>query len=397
MATSIRVMLVVTVLALFTPAAEACDAAGASGSPEVCSPPAPWRCQHGIPARRPVISPTVVEVTPPGTEPAPAPGTSPGSRTPPASRRARPWLEYAMTLQLWDVQALPGKNFTRVRRFENKFTLRPARDLELVTMLDLSRRVDPERDVSHLQDAYARWQFARKWRWIAGQFKIPFSEEALRSSSMLDTIERAQFNTRADRLGNLRELGTMVEYRDSALLVQLGAFSGEATNKSVGTDLDQAILRCVWMPAPSWSIGGALGRGSRPQGSQHLRNTRQGLQVAWSQAPWLVEVEWAQGLQETATTVRGVPVVLAQDRSGWYGKVRYDVNDRLQLVLRVDDFYPNTGRPGGNGQRDVTVGLNYWLHRSAPEVKLQANYVNRHSFTGSHVPDLLRTNLQVAF
>ena len=399
---ALRLVLIAAILSLVPRAVHAC----AVRDPAGLSPCAPWRCRVGLDARPPVIplhshgEPGVARSqhapsagsAQPIVSAAPEPGRTPG----PAREAERPWFEYGMTLHLWDTQPMAGKNHTRVRRFENKFTIRPARDVELVTMVDLSRRLNPERDVSHLQDAYARWQFAKGWRWVAGQFKIPFSEEALRSSSTLDTIERAQSNARADRIGNLRQLGTMMEYRNQTLLVQLGAFSGEAANQSIGTDMDQAILRCVWVPAPQWSIGCAVGSGSRQERGRHLRDTRQGIQVAWDNTPWLVEFEWAQGLLETLPVVRGVPTVLAQNRCGWYGKVRYDVSRRLQLVVRVDDFYPNTGLPGGNGQRDVTVGFNYWLRRGPPDVKLQLNYVNRRAFSRVRVPDLLRANLQFA-
>lgn len=311
-------------------------------------------------------------------------------------------VSYNLLLQNWDTQTINGLNISSVRRAENKLTFKWSPDWSLVVMADPAKQLTSGKDNSYLQDAYFQWKMNKQWQWKIGQFKIPVSEEGLRSSAHLDTIERAQFNLGSNKFGDLRELGTMMEYQDAHVLAQFGVFSGDPVNQSVGGTLKEGAARLVFSPDGHFHFGGSLSRGSRrnvdaPLTQPELSN-KNGIEFQWEDKPWLFETEYVRGRLDVPT-VSGAGIVTAVTptiREGWYAKLRYDVAPNLQTVIRDDALFTNVYAPG-NGERDITAGFNWWFQKKPQEVFLQLNYVNRRSFSATPVQSLWRTNLEIFF
>lgn len=311
------------------------------------------------------------------------------------------WITYSLLLQNWDTQTVDGRNVSIVRRAENKLIVKFLPQWSATVMVDPAKTLTPGKDNSWLQDAFFQWKINPNWKWTIGQFKIPFGEEGLHSAAHLDTIERAQFNLGANKISDLRELGTMAEYQDQHLLAQFGVFSGDPPNQNVGASLREGVVRVVYSPDSHFHFGGSLSRGSRhnvdkPLDQLELSN-KNGFEFLWENKPWLVETEFVSGQLNVPAVSGGVITsVTPVTRQGWYAKVRYDVSQNLQIVLREDTLFTNVNAPS-NGEQDITAGINYWFQKKPQEVLLQVNYVNRHSLSSVPVPSIWRANLELFF
>jgi len=269
-----------------------------------------------------------------------------------------------------------------------------------VVMLDFAKQLRRGGDDSYLQDAILQWRFHPQWRWWIGQFKIPLSEEGLHAAGDLDTIERAQFNQGRNKIGDLRELGSMVEFKDPHWLAQLGVFSGDPNNQSIAFSIHEAALRVLYSPQPDVQFGGAITRGSRHNVDRPLdrreRSDKQGVEFRWYSRPWLVQAEYVSGrLDVPLINRRGdVTSIVPTHRDGWYAKLRYEITPDIHLVARADQFTPQSGR----GETDLTLGVNWWIQRKPVELRLQINYVNRRAYGPiPPVPSMWRANFQLFF
>jgi len=207
-------------------------------------------------------------------------------------------------------------------------------------------------------------------RVVVGQFKIPFSQENLISSSELETINRSQLGeslTPGRDIGAQgRDLGALfsvtVPNADGERVAEysLGVFNGSGINVSDDNDAKDVALRAVAYPQPGLSAGlsGYFGKA----GTQRLDHHRVGAEVAWSQEPWWIKSEYVQG--------RGNGKDEERQKQGWYLLGGYNLTATRQLLLRYDLFDPD--RDAGNDRRTVlTLGANW---RFSPWSRFQVNY-----------------------
>jgi phosphate-selective porin len=207
-------------------------------------------------------------------------------------------------------------------------------------------------------------------RIVAGQFKIPFSQENLISSSDLETINRSQLGEQLvpgrDIGSQGRDVGALfsvtVPNADGERIAEyaVGVFNGSGINVSDDNDAKDVALRAVVYPQPGLSAGlsGYFGK----VGVGRLDHRRVGAEAAWARGPWWVKSEYVQG--------RGNGKDDERKKQGWYLLAGYNLTVTRQLLLRYDTFDPD--RDAGKDRSTVlTVGANW---RLTPWSRLQVNY-----------------------
>jgi len=239
-----------------------------------------------------------------------------------------------------------------------------------------------------LQNAVITFDYNPRVRVSIGQFKLPLSLEGQQSSGRLDTVERALFasdRARGGAFADVRDLGIMVRGGSGSRLdFQGGVFNGIAETQNDVDRNDQKALagNLVFRPLKGLHIGasGAWGNG----GGDRPRRDRVGAEVQLVRGPFTARSELMTGRDG------------AIRRRGAYGHVGYRFTPKLEGVLRVDSWDPDTGSegtPSTVSEWDYVAGMNVFL--SQHNLKLQANYL-RKTFHGGVVPgrDVFLVNTQ---
>lgn len=127
-----------------------------------------------------------------------------------------------------------------------------------------------------LRNLYLNINYLEGLQFRVGQFKEPFSQEELHSSSYLDFVERSMVNNLAPG----RSPGAMIwgELLSGALLYQFGAFNGKGVLASNTSNTPEAVARLRFSPwantKQTWleglSFGGAYAKG-RTKNEKSLR------------------------------------------------------------------------------------------------------------------------------
>ena len=219
-----------------------------------------------------------------------------------------------------------------------------------------------------LLDANLDWGFSSHFSLRAGQFKVPFSQENLLSSSDLDVINRSQVEEKLcpgrDIGSQGRDVGAMVFGKWSIVEYQAGLFNGSGINKADTNDQKDLGGRVVVHPIESLSVGVAYYNGRLrpdPESPTVIRDTahRTGLEFAFAQS---------------SVSLRGECMFSKDDqmsRNGWYLQGGYFfIPKDFQGVIRFDSYNKNRDLSGVRSDR-FTVGLNWYF---AEKTKMQVNY-----------------------
>lgn len=239
-----------------------------------------------------------------------------------------------------------------------------------------------------LQNAVITFDYNPKVRVSIGQFKLPLSLEGQQSSGRLDTVERALFasdRARGGAFADVRDIGIMVRGGSGSRVdFQGGVFNGIAETQNEVDRNDQKALagNLVFRPLKGLHVGasGAWGNG----GGDRPPRDRAGAEVQLVRGPFTARAELMTGHDG------------AVHRRGAYGHVGYRFMPKLEGVLRLDTWDPDTGSdamPSTVGERDYIAGMNLFL--SQHNLKLQANYL-RKTFHDGVVParDVFLLNTQ---
>jgi len=161
----------------------------------------------------------------------------------------------------------------------------------------------------------------RNWTGTVGQFRVPFSLEALLSSTTLETTERSRIVNAAKR-----DIGAQLEWRiPDRLAVQLAIVNGEGPNRAANPDNRMAYFaRAVVTPFKGFDVGGAFEGYSDSTGFAE--------QLLYRGKRWSARAEYITE-RNRRTRIRA---------AGWYALATYRVTpQRLQLVGRLQQFDPS--------------------------------------------------------
>ncbi len=249
-----------------------------------------------------------------------------------------------------------------------------------------------------LLDTELTFDLHRAAKFSAGQFKIPFSQENLTSSSKLETINRSQvvesLTARGkDVIGNQngRDIGFQLSgsfgktAKTTLIDYAVGIFNGSGINTSDLNEEKDAAGRFVLHPFGHLSVGG-----SYYVGHYTLFNTpdqtdgrnRIGAEFAFSCSSFSLLSEYIQGKDASV------------EKSGWYIQSGYFIiSEKLQAIVKYDTYDPNIDLPDNIGTV-FTIGANIYFDDQS---KLQINYELKNEQEVDSKNDALTVQLQVGF
>jgi hypothetical protein len=237
-----------------------------------------------------------------------------------------------------------------------------------------------------LLDAYLQLKPAPYARITFGQFKIPFSQENLRSSSDLFTIERSQVVNGLvpgrDNGSNGRDIGA--DFGGSFNITgsagvdyAVGMFNGAGINRRDDNNRKDLAVRLALRPFRGLILAGDYYKGAA--GSTEVARDRQGAEIAYSYLPLTLMGEFIWGRDG------------AIRKQGWYGLAAWRFTKRWEGVFRADGFDPDRSL-AQNTSNAYVGGLNWYF---ATGLKWQFNEGLQNK--QSQVRNLLLSQLQFQF
>ena len=226
-----------------------------------------------------------------------------------------------------------------------------------------------------LLDATLGWRLSDGFKLLAGQQKLPFSQENVQPDNALETINRSQVvESLAARSGDVignqngRDIGVTAGgsftlfKSPSGLEYGLGVFNGAGINASDNNERKDLVGRLVLHPFAGFSVGGSFYEGRYTLTSAPRRDDvrqRVGGEAAYVNGPFLFKGEYIHGYDARV------------EKDGWYALAGYTViPDKIHAVLKYDTFDPDHNL-SKNEENITTVGVNWIFNKSA---LMQLNY-----------------------
>ena len=194
-----------------------------------------------------------------------------------------------------------------------------------------------------LLDARVVYRFRPRVALAIGQFKAPFSAEALTSAAQLDFISRARI---VSQQAPGRQVGMQIAFQSPSRRFQWagGIFNGDSRRPTGNADaqlLYASRLESQWFPESPLCVGlsGAITSSG---------DIRSGIDLRFQQKNWFLSAEWIEARQAHRRYDRGFHL-----SSGLF------VTRTLQALIRLDALQPS------EGERDelLIVGLNLGTSR----------------------------------
>jgi phosphate-selective porin len=270
------------------------------------------------------------------------------------------------------------------------FTLRKAR-LNLAGELLKNVRYRMQVDVVKspiLLDAAVEFAFLEAATLRIGQFKVPFSQESLTSSSDIDMINRSQPVSRLspgqDIGSSGRDTGAMVFGKASIIEYTLGAFNGAGINKADTNEEKDLAGRIVIRPTPFLAVGASVydGMYSASANTEPVKRDRAGLELAVLYSAFSLKGEFIQA--SDGETIK----------QGWYLQAGYFfIPQKLQGLIKADSYDKDTKT--ALDRSDLwTMGLNWFL---SEKTKFQVNFELYKDESGKTTNSVFLAHFQAAF
>lgn len=206
-----------------------------------------------------------------------------------------------------------------------------------------------------LLDAYFQLKPASYANFTFGQFKIPFSQENLISSSDLLTIERSQVVNSLvpgrDIGSNGRDIGAdfsgSYDFSHSAgVEYAVGVFNGAGIDRKDDNNRKDFAARLVIHPLQGLSVAGDYYNGAA--GTTEIARDREAAEIAYTYRPLTLQGELIWGRDA------------AIHEQGWYGLAAWRFSEKWEGIFRADAFDPDRSRT-----RNITTtyigGFNWYF------------------------------------
>jgi len=219
-------------------------------------------------------------------------------------------------------------------------------------------------NTASLLDAYLQFKPADYANLTFGQFKIPFSQENLISSSDLLTIERSQVVNSLvpgrDNGSNGRDIGADVSgsygfSRSAGVDYALGVFNGAGIDRKDDNNRKDFAARLAIRPFGGLSFAGDYYNGAA--GAGEIERDRHGAEIAYRYHPLTLQGEFIWG-QDGAI-----------HEQGWYGLAAWRFSTKWEGVFRTDAFDPDRSKANNMTSTYIT-GFNWYF---ATHLKWQLN------------------------
>lgn len=215
-----------------------------------------------------------------------------------------------------------------------------------------------------LLDAYLQIKPARYANLTFGQFKIPFSQENLISSSDLLTIERSQVVNSLvpgrDIGSNGRDIGADLcgSYglsHSAGVDYAFGVFNGAGIDRKDDNNRKDLAARLAIRPFNGLSLAGDYYNGAA--GTAELARDRQDAEIAYTYRPLTLRGEFIWGRDG------------AIHEQGWYGLAAWRFSEKWEGVFRADGFDADRSK-SENTTTTYIAGFNWYF---ATHLKWQLN------------------------
>ena len=249
-----------------------------------------------------------------------------------------------------------------VRRGRVKFTYQASPTSRFVLQPDFASSGVGFKDAyAELIEPWTSWHHTV----TAGQFNWPFGFENMYSSSSREMPEYSQvirtlFPGEYDR-------GVMLSGAGLAerLSYRLALVNGTGTRQSFDFNRRKDVVARLGYAAGPLAVAGSLYRGGELvsltglSGGREFEKNRAGFDFQWSTPlpGFTLRGEYIGGEQPPPP---GTPAAVARaaDVEGWYVYAIQNIGKRHQLVVRIDDYDPDTSR-GGDATRTIGGAYNF--------------------------------------
>jgi phosphate-selective porin len=304
-------------------------------------------------------------------------------------------LKITGLLQSWYVVDQDANDRFRLRRSELKFGGKIAEEqpIEYTVMIDPAQVTEDATRRSILQDAFFTLGYIPHHTIDIGQYKVGLGEEGTRSSTKIDTIERAYISR---TFGDQRDIGLRLSGKWPYVDYNVGIFNGSGMNQADANDQKDIAGRMVLKPFKDSEKLKGLEMGisgyHRPTHGNTFPKKRLGFESRYEYKKLSIKGEYMSGQGTAASTSTTENRTLA---NGWYGQLGYYFVPKLQGVLKYEQYDPN--EQAANDQvQEYTAGLNYFIEKY--NAKLQINYIHKDEQKASEVNnDQVIGAIQVAF
>ncbi|MEK6372237.1 MAG: porin [Acidobacteriota bacterium] len=319
------------------------------------------------------------------------------SAPPPAPPPPPPTVKFGGLIQGWYVAGDAGFNDTfRIRRAELRVSGDLTRKFGWVLMIDPAKSLTVSSGTVNqasrvLQDAFITVAVPHGATVQFGQYRVPLSREGVEPVVTLDTVERALFladRARGGNYGDIRDIGVSLRGTLGGRYdYHVGVFngSGESQNDTDREDRKAVVGRFVARMPGGLRLGASGAWGGAAEVGRPRRD-RLGGELLYTRGPVKLAAELMTGRDG------------ALERRGFYAHAGYRFRPRLEGIVRVDGWDPDTSRDGGLAaatETDYTIGFNY---NPIATLRLQANAVHK-VFSDDALEDrnLLLINLQTSW
>ena len=277
-------------------------------------------------------------------------------------------MKLGALMQGWAVDDTTAPNNAdlnfRLRRAEFKATGSVHPDSRYFIMIDAAKNPSSTGDNKILQDFGAAFMIFENFEVIAGQFKIPTTDEGLRSSTELLFPERSYF---ARTFGDRREAGVMLDYNGKPVRVRVMASNGQASPGAVSTNVNEVDSSKDVNGRVDWTIIEGLKLAAFGSNSQSVvgNSLRTGGDIEYTCPKMLVRVAGVSAKE------------IGIEKTGMVADVGYNLTEKLQAVARFENYQVTTAPK--SSARATSLGLNYMFEGN--NLKLQLAHTMMNHFT----------------
>lgn len=286
----------------------------------------------------------------------------------------------AFTQVRYTAYSSEGVDSFSLRRVRWAMTANVLVNLDFKTQVELTKS-------PNLIDAYLSYH-PRKWlEFRAGQFKIPFSYENLKSASELDFINRSSvvevLCPGRDIGAQGRDIGAMFLFKASFFEASFGIFNGSGINRLDNDKTKDKALRLVISPAQSLKVGASWYEGQWPQPlDSSQRRRREGLEALWQAENFYLAAELIKSFDDH------------KEASGWVIQAGLFLSQRrIQPLVRYE-FLDRDISQKADDEEILTYGLNWHL---GPKTKIQINQERHRQKLENKRKNIFLVQFQVGF
>lgn len=304
-------------------------------------------------------------------------------------------LKISGLLQAWYTNDQSGHNRFRIRRGEIKLSgkISDEQPIEYAVMIDPAQVTEDASRKSVLQDVFITLGYIPHHTVDIGQYKVGIGEEGSRSSTKIDTIERAYISR---TFGDQRDIGIRLSGKWPFVDYNIGVFNGSGMNQADANDQKDVAGRIVLKPFKNSKKLKGLEMGvsgyHRPVHGTTSAKKRLGYEARYEYQKFSIKGEYMSGQGTASSSSTTENRTLA---NGWYGQVGYYILPKLQGVLKVEGYDPNE-QTANDKMTEFTIGLNYFIEKY--NAKLQFNYIHKDEEAEDSLQnDQIISAVQVAF